>query len=669
MSLSPPKRRTVRIGARMPPLFEAMSAIEAGFFRSAGFYLRVSILGGAAILLFGLLAIRVWSLQILQHDRYAQLAQDQSFRFVDLPAPRGAVLDSKGRLLVGTAGRLVVAADADALGRVRADGQWHAGGNGRVVLARLALLSKTPLRKIEQSIEASLVRSPFTPAVALPRVTQPLALYLDERPEAFPGLHVASLPARSYPQGSLGSEFLGLLGEVSPRQLKAHTFTAARAGETVGQSGVERTYDSILNGGFEQARARVDAAGHTVGRLLPLRMTDSAHGLQLSIDTRLQRRAIQAIRDGIRLAHLNGHADADAGAAVVMNPQTGAIYALASYPGFNQVAAAKNPSYLAHLLDSGGSLVNRAIAGIYPTGSTFKPIVAEAALASGMITPSSILQCTGSLRVGGIVFHNVEPAIDASLDLRQALAMSCDTWFYQLGERFYFDQRATGKTRLQSWARWLGLGHPTGVDVPGEVGGVVPTPAWLRRTQKGWDKIWYEGTSVNLSIGQGYLAVTPLQLAVAYSALANGGTIVRPHVAQAEVDDSGHVLRRLSFPPRTRLRLVDVDTIREGLYDAAHSSIGTSTSVFGDFPVPVAGKTGTAEIGVSCTRERAEQQLCDLADTSDTDAWFVGYGPARPGCGASAAVGVVLMGGGAGGDTAAPAARDVLRAALGGRRC
>ena len=213
-----------------------------------------------------------------------------------------------------------------------------------------------------------------------------------------------------------------------------------------------------------------------------------------------------------------------------MNPCDGSIYALASYPSFDQAAAAHNRRYLAQLLyrqNASTLLLDRATQGLYPVGSTFKPIVAEAALASGLITPSSIIPCTGSLTVGNVVFHNLEAGINANLNLDQALAMSCDTWFYRLGTAFYARQASTGALDMQRWAMRFGLGHPTGLDVPGEYGGVVPTPGWLRRTFRDpAQRIWYEGYSVNLSIGQGYLAVTPLQFAVAYSALANGGTVV-----------------------------------------------------------------------------------------------------------------------------------------------
>jgi penicillin-binding protein 2 len=241
------------------------------------------------------------------------------------------------------------------------------------------------------------------------------------------------------------------------------------------------------------------------------------------------------------------------------------------------------------------------------------------------------------------VFHNVEPAINADLDLNQALTISCDTWFYRLGTMFYARQWSTGALDMQRWAHLLGLGRRTGIDLPGEYAGVVPTPAWLRRTFRDpAQRIWYEGYSVNLAIGQGYLAVTPLQLATAYAALANGGNVVRPHVARAVLSANGSVVRRLRFRPVRRVDLTDVDVIRSALYDAAHAANGTSSAVFGNFAVPVAGKTGTAQ-----------------TPTGSDHSWYASWAPAgRP----QVVVVVLIEHGGFGAEAAAPAAREIYSA-------
>jgi penicillin-binding protein 2 len=615
------------------PLVEPVSSVDAAFHRSAAFYVRLGGLAAVALALLGVLALRLWSLEVIQGPRYARLATRQAFRTVDLPAARGAIVDAKGRVLASTTGRLVVTADRSALGTLDSHGRWQATDAGLQQLQTLARVARAPLSMLVQRLERAVVRSPYAPAVVLPRPTWALAAFVRERPRQFRGFHVTALPIRRYPQGGLGSEFIGLLGEVSPDQLETSAYAHAQPGQVVGQSGVEATYDRRLNGGFERARLRVDSLGRILG---PLRVGPSGKPpptLRLTINARMQRTAEQAIRHGIALAHANGHTDANAGAAVVMNARTGGLYALASYPDYNQSLAVRDPAYYQRLLHAGpeqSRLVDRATQGLYPTGSTFKPIVAEAGLATGLISPWTSLLCSGSFTVGNFTFHNVEPSVYAYLNLPSALEESCDTWFYRLGDLVYLSRY---RLAIQQWARLLGLGRRTGLDLPGEAGGIVPTPAWLKRT---WQEDWFEGQTINLSIGQGYLAVTPLQLAVAYAALANGGTVVRPHLAAPRGP------RRLRFKPVRRVRLADVWAIRSGLFAAAHGSSGTSTSVFGDFPVQVAGKTGTAQ-----------------TPHGSDHSWYASWAPASH---PRVVVVVLIEHGGFGAEAAAPAARDIYSA-------
>ena len=594
-------------------------------------------IGGLAILVgvaLCVLVLRAWSIQILHGPAYSSLANSQAYRTVDLTGPRGPIVDSKGRRLAETSGRIVVAADVAALGGTDSTG-WHPTKDGQTSLERMAKLAHVSAGTMIMRIRRSVVRSPFAPAVVIPRPESGLIDYLDERGADYPGFKTTALPSRSYPQGSFGSEFLGLLGEVSQGLLSSPRYAHAKPGEIVGVSGIEAEYDRILNGGFDRAHLRVDSRGRVVGPL-EFKRGKALPTLQLTIDARIQRAAEKAIANGVALARANGHSDANAAAAVVMNPWTGAVYALASYPSYNQVAAAHDPQYLASLYKDHGPnprLLNQATQGMYPTGSTFKPIVAEAALSEGLITPSTPQLCSGSFTIGSFTFHNVEAGVYTSMSLPTALAESCDTWFYRLGDKFFL----RGSQGIQAWAKKLGLGHSTGFDVPGEAPGLVPTPAWLRKT---YNQPWYEGQTINLSIGQGYLAVTPLQLAVAYSALANGGTVVRPHVANAIL--RGESVQMLTFPPVRKVKLVDQWAIRDGLYQATHSPAGTSSSLFANFPVPVAGKTGTAESGPG------------RSDHS----WYASWAPANH---PKVVVVVLVAHGGFGAQAAGPAARDIYQ--------
>lgn len=583
-----------------------------------------------------MLVLRAWSIQVLHGPGYTSQANQQSFRTVDLIGPRGPIVDSKGRLLAGTTGHLVVAADVAALGSVDAHGVWNANAAGTRALNRLSKLAHAEVATLVERIRRSVVQSPFAPAVVLPHPESGLAFFLSERTDAYPAFKVTPVLTRSYPQGALGSEFLGLLGEVSKPELGTTRYAHAASGETVGQSGVEAVYDSLLNPGFVHAHLRVDSQGRIAGPLeVPTGKTLPT--LRLTINAQLQRATVAAVQHGIALARQTGH-HPTGGSAVVINPWTGGIYALASVPTYNQVAAAGDPGYRSRLYtsDPQALLVDRAIAGVYPTGSTFKPVVAEAGLSTGVITPSTQLLCSGSFTLGNVVFHNVEAGIYESMTLPTALAQSCDTWFYRLGDLIYTSDPSRQGTAIQQWARELGFGRSTGIDLTGDAAGLVPTPAWLEANQH---SPWYEGQTINLAIGQGLLQASPLQLAVAYSALANGGTIVRPHVADAVV--RGASVRKLRFPPLRHVKLVDIDAIRQGLYEGAHS--GTSAAIFGNFPVPVAGKTGTAE-----------------APPGDDHSWYASWAPA--GRHPEVVVVVMIEHGGFGAQAAAPAARDIYKA-------
>ena len=286
-------------------------------------------------------------------------------------------------------------------------------------------------------------------------------------------------------------------------------------------------------------------------------------------------------------------------------------------------------------------LLNRAIAGAYPTGSTFKPLIAEAALSAGIITPSTPLACTGSFALGGTIFHNVDPGVDASMALPEALQVSCDTWFYRLGDLIYaHDPKAQG-TLIQNWARKLGLGTTPPVDITGATSGYLPGPG--RAFDRRFGFPWTEGQTINLAIGQGALQVSPLQLAVAYSALINGGKVVRPHVGEAVI--SGGHRHKIHYKPVRTLKLSPYTwAIRQGLYAAANDPGGTSQPVFAGFPEKVAGKTGTAETcGVTCP----------------DDSWYASWAPYNS---PKLVVVVNIEHGGFGAQAAAPAAKKIYEA-------
>ena len=644
MAISRPEpRRRLKLPRNLPGSrqLQPYSRVDAPYFRSPGFYVRV---GGLAIVVaagLSLLLLRAWSIQVLHGRQYAKATHTQAFRTVDLLGSRGGIVDAQGRLLAGTTGHVVIDADAASLGSRNAHGIWSPSPAGLRALRRLARISGRRWGILAARIRSDVLHAPFAPAVAIARPNNALAAFLQERPDEFPGFKVEGAAARNYPQGAFGSEFLGLLGQIDKGELKSHAYKEAKAGEVVGQSGVEAAYDSLLNAGFVQAKIPVDSLGRIAGALRVPRQKQPPT-LQLSIDMRLQKAAERALQYGIGQARRLGHSPPGA-SAVAIDPWTGAIKALVSYPTFDEKRAAENPDYYSRVLNEKYTTpgLNRAITGVYPTGSTFKPIISEAALSGGIITPYTPQACTGSFTLGDHTFFNVERGANETMTLPTALEQSCDTWFYRLGARVWENDPARKATLIQAWARKLGLGTRPPVDLTGAAAGYLPMPG--RYFEKLSGTPYTEGQAVNLAIGQGALEVSPLQLAVAYSALINGGKVVRPHVGEAVIRNGTR--HKLHFPPVRRVKLSPYTwAIRQGVYEAANNPSGTSYPVFGGFPIKVAGKTGTAETcGVSCPDH----------------SWYASWAPAS-----SPKLVVVAMveKGGFGAQAAAPVAKKIYEA-------
>jgi penicillin-binding protein 2 len=639
----PEPRRRLKLPRNLPRgrSLQPYSRADAPYFRSPGFYVRV---GGLAVIVaagLSLLLLRAWSIQVLHGKQYAHAAHTQALRTVDLLGARGAIVDDKGHLLAGTTGHVVIEADAASLGTRDAHGRWHPSAAGLRSLHRLSVLTGTRRSVLVARIKTSVLRSPFSPAAVVLRPPAALTTYLQERSGKYPGFKVGVEATRSYPQGAFGSEFLGLLGQVDPAQLKAHAYKNAQPGEIVGQSGVEAAYDSMLNDGFVHAKIPVDSLGRIAGSLR-VPQQKPLPTLQLSIDSRLQRAAQNALQYGIAQAHLHGNSPPGA-SAIAINPWTGAIKALVSYPTFNQKLAANKPEYYSRILHEQYTTpgINRAITGVYPTGSTFKPLISEAALSAGIITPYTPQLCSGSFTLGNHTFFNVERGAYEEMTLPTALEQSCDTWFYRLGARIWEADPARKATLIQTWARKLGLGTRPPIDLTGAAAGYLPMPGSYFERLAGTP--YTEGQAVNLAIGQGALEVSPLQLAVAYSALINGGKVVRPHVGEAVIRNG--VRHVLPFKPVRKVHLSPYTTaIRQGLYEAANNASGTSASVFAGFQPQVAGKTGTAETcGVSCPDH----------------SWYASWAPYdHP----KLVVVVMIEKGGFGAEAAAPAAKQIYQA-------
>jgi len=624
---------------------------------------RLSILGFVALAAFGLLFLRLWSLQIVSGPRYAQAAAKNRERTTNIEAPRGPILDRFGRTLVENQPAPVVQVWPTDLA---------SGARGEAELAHLARVLGLRIREVTSRLKDS-AGDPSVPVELRRRVGLGVVAYLAERAKEFPGVQVTEASIRRYPYGPLAAHLLGYVGPVTKEQLQANR-KGLHLGDQVGQSGIEARYDNLVRGKDGLASLRVDSLGRPRGAVRLTRTPTVGNALRLTIDLRVQRASENALAAGIETAHRNKNLYANGGAVVALDPRNGAIIALASNPTYN-AAVFEDRSARAHLAplldpaaakDANYPIINRATQGLYPPGSTFKPVTALAAMSEGLLAPYSPLPCTSEVTIAGQVFRNWKPGVDTQMTLPQALAASCDTYFYRVGKAFYDLPGRRGQP-LQAWAKRFGFGSPTGLDLGGDAAGLLPTIQWRRETYTAksdpccWqiDRLWKPGDSVQLAIGQKDLLVTPLQMARFYALIANGGQLVQPHILE-DVEVAGvsgtqaQVLQAASFTPPTSVGLdrVALTAVRQGLYDGAHSSNGTSSGVFGAFSIPVSGKTGTAEKSVQ------------IGATSRvlSQSWWCGYGPSDA---ARLVVCVVIENGGFGGEAAAPTALKVFESFFG----
>lgn len=591
--------------------------------------LRIALFGGVALALFVVLFFRLWFLQVLNGDKYLAEAKNNRTREFRVSAPRGEILDRSGRILVANRTSLALQVNPHKLP--------EEPRQRRAELTQLAHLTHSSLPRLRKTMHEQLQLAASAPVTLRRDVGSYLVFYLQENQSRFPGVSVQRVFVRRYPHGTLAAHILGNVGEVSEEQLKERRYRGLQPGDDVGQDGVEDTYDRFLRGSPGLTRIQVDAFGQPThnGQLLS-KPPVPGDNLKLSIDSEVQEAGEAALA-----------ARGLPGGFITMNVHSGEILGLGSFPTFDpsvftrpltqsQVNALYRDPVAAPLTD-------RAIAGLYPTGSTFKLITALAALESGVITPSSVIEDGGSFTVGGQSFQNAGGASYGSLTLVPALQVSSDVFFYTLG----YDMWDTGQ--LQKWAHKLGIGRPTGLDLPGATEGLLPSQSWRNKlyAEGETERPWSAGDNIQLATGQGDLQTNPLQMAIAYASLANGGTVVTPHVGLQVDDAAGRVLKEFEPKPRrhVQFKTASKDAILEGLHEAAQAPGGTSYAVFGGFPVEVAGKTGTAQ------RVGHEDQ-----------SWYIVLAPyPNP----RIVTAVTIEEGGFGAESAAPAALQILEAYFG----
>jgi penicillin-binding protein 2 len=570
---------------------------------------RVAVLLVVVAAALALVLIRLWVLQVMQGARWRTAAENNRLRRLPLEAPRGKVTDVHGATILDnrpTYQLLVFPEEMKDPARTAA------------FLTRLDI---APAEEVRARLDKA-SRTSHLPSVIADNLTWPQVATIAAHRTEFRELEVHPATRRSLPAGATVAHLVGQLGEVSPEQLAANP--SLRPGQLVGRSGLERAYQNVLGGTPGNLVVVVDALGRQVSSL-DEEPPVAGKPLQVTIDLALQREALEAMEGQV-------------GAVVALDPRNGAVRVLLSQPAFDPdlFAGHLEPARWHELVsDPLDPLHDRALQALYPPGSTIKPLFAAGALRDGVRTPSETFFCSGAVNIYGHPYRCWQAGGHGRVDLQTAIEASCDTYFYYLA-------RDAGIDRLASWARAFGLGSPTGIELGGENSGLVPDDAWSRKVR---GQPWYGGETISVGIGQGPFLVTPLQLAVAYAALVNGGMLVQPHL----VPGKGAPPRPTGMPPEA------LAVVRRAMELVVAGDRGTA-HYLDRVPVRFAGKTGTSQV----MRKKEGVHWTALPWDERHHALFVGYAPPSD---PTLLVCVVVEHGGDAATVAAPiAARIFLRA-------
>ena len=541
-----------------------------------------------ALVVFGIFALftfRLFHLQILEGEDLASRSQANYVRTVRLEAQRGAIVDREGRTIA--ASRLAYGVDVI---------PHELRNKWRTFSALGAILGEDP-EALARRVGEPRGRRRFQPVTLAKDLPHAVRAQVAAHRYAMPGVELVRQPLRDYVYDDLAAQLLGRIGEIGQKELGKDAYQDYRSGEVIGKTGLEATHESHLRGRAGGENLVVDVAGREIDTIDLIEPTPGGR-LVLTLDLDLQRVAEGAFR----VPPLDPSIDPESeeakairqedymGALVAMDPRNGDVLALVSAPSYDANAFAggiDRETWRELNADEWRPLRNRAIAGVYPPGSTYKAIVAAAGLAEGVIDATTIVPCPGHFRLGRRVYRCWKRAGHGPVDLEAALAGSCDVYFYELG-------KTLGVDTLARYARLFGLGSPTGIPVRGEVGGLVPTPEWKMRVR---GEPWIDGETISLSIGQGANLTTPIQLAVAYSVIANGGDVVEPRIVLRRETWDGELVAE--EPPVVRARGVIaegiLDLVTEGLASVVMAPNGTGrrAAVPG---ITVAGKSGTTQV-------------------------------------------------------------------------
>jgi len=611
------------------------------------------------ILAFVVLAAQLWRLQIVRGEQYRLMADRNRFRLVPFDAPRGVIYDRHGRILVRNVPSFSVTIVPAYLPEDEEEEM--------AVFARLSALlgipatSATaspvggiaPRKGIKEMVEEARKVAPYSPVTIKTNVDRQTVFIIEEEHLDLPGVLIEVDPIRQYPTGALTSHIIGYVGPIPRERAEDYRKRGYDLNDKVGLTGVELAFEEELRGEKGCKYIEVDAAGREVRQVGDPHPPQPGHNLVLTLDLDLQQFMAEALRRGMEAA------GSESGVAIAMNPKTGEVLGMVSLPSYDNNLFSGGISaedYARLSSDPNHPLVNHAISGQYPPGSTIKPVHAAAALEEGVVDRDTTLTCQGIMWLPNKYFPE-DPALaqpfycwihkygrgHGRLNIVEGIAHSCDIFFYQLAGGFE-DFEGLGLERLAHYARLFGLGERTGIGLPGESVGLVPSKQWKWLN---YHENWATGDTYNVAIGQGFILVTPLQMLNATVAIANGGTLYRPQIVYQLTDADGHVVK--SFAPEV-IREVPVSEenlaiVREGMRAAVEWGTARGADLEG---VTVAGKTGTAEYPGPLDEE----------GNLPTHAWFTAFAPVED---PEIALVVFVAGGGEGTRTAVPIAAEILR--------
>ncbi|MGE3623752.1 MAG: penicillin-binding protein 2 [Bdellovibrionales bacterium] len=589
--------------------------------RARLFTRRAVLLGAAQCGLFSLLAGRLYYLQIVEGGKYRTLAEENRINVRLIAPPRGRILDRSGRPLAVNEQNYRVVLLPEQIANLN-DLLDRLSGYIQITEADRKRIARD--LKYDRELNAVLVRDNLT----WEQVAQ-ISLYMPD----LPGIDIDKGEVRSYPYGEATSHMLGYVGVVTENEAREEEGLLAIPGFRIGKNGIEKQHDAVLRGEAGNVQMEVNARGRVV-RELARNEPQPGQDVALTIDIGLQQFVYR------RLAEQQG------AAAVVMDVVTGAVYALVSQPGFD-------PNLFTYGIsqddwdrlngDEHAPLLNKAISGVYAPGSAFKPVVAMAGLEAKLLDPNATVYCPGFLDLGSYRFHCWKHGGHGHVNFVQAMAGSCDTYFYDLGKRVGID-------RIQAMALRFGLGQKLGVDLPHERAGLVPTRAWKLATQ---GQAWQQGETLVAAIGQGYMLASPLQLAVMAARIANGGRAIKPFFFREQEQERGEA-PSLGFDP------AHIAAVQQSMSAVVNETIGTAYGArIADWDMAMAGKTGTAQVRHISLAERQDGVVSNekLPWKERDHALFAGFAPVDA---PRYAVAVIVEHGGSGAHVAAPLARDIL---------